>query len=340
MPADFCTYRYDSLDRLMTTLAASSTRQRFYQGAQLITEFNEQQPTSFMCYADQPLAQLGEDARLLGTDAQGSVLQSMRDGATETLTYGTYGQRPVSNMLASRLGFNGELQDDVTGHYLLGNGYRVFNTALMRFNSPDNLSPFGKGGLNAYGYCQGDPINRSDPTAHFISTIGKKLFQLTMKHPKSTSVVAISLIAAHKVPTVMITDSVELARKSLTSGPQHFNTAVSAGRTEIANYGRELRELSPFTWKLEKVNFNLISHGDTTLSLDHAQRYIDIAKQADSGNISNTTAHLKAAKEWMKDTGAPRVVGTAFNLGGALIGSADDAVLYKTGRIIQKVRQG
>ena len=34
----------------------------------------------------------------------------------------------------------------------------------MRFNSPDQLSPFDAGGLNAYAYCSGDPVNRSDPS--------------------------------------------------------------------------------------------------------------------------------------------------------------------------------
>ncbi|MEE4636302.1 RHS repeat-associated core domain-containing protein [Pseudomonas alliivorans] len=36
----------------------------------------------------------------------------------------------------------------------------------MRFNQPDNLSPFGRGGLNAYAYCLGDPVNRGDPSGH------------------------------------------------------------------------------------------------------------------------------------------------------------------------------
>jgi len=49
----------------------------------------------------------------------------------------------------------------------LGNGYRAFNPVLMRFNSPDSLSPFGRGGLNAYAYCVGDPVNRSDPNGHW-----------------------------------------------------------------------------------------------------------------------------------------------------------------------------
>ena len=73
----------------------------------------------------------------------------------------------VESGLLSLLGFNGERPDPVTGCYLLGNGYRAFNPVLMRFNSPDSLSPFGKGGLNAYAYCSGDPVNLSDPSGHF-----------------------------------------------------------------------------------------------------------------------------------------------------------------------------
>lgn len=65
--------------------------------------------------------------------------------------------------------FNGEYPEPVTGHYLLGNGYRADNPVLMRFNQPDSLSPFGRGGLNAYAYCQGDPVNRRDPSGHISS---------------------------------------------------------------------------------------------------------------------------------------------------------------------------
>lgn len=67
------------------------------------------------------------------------------------------------------LGFNGDLCEPITGHYLLGNGYRAYNPVLMRFNSPDSLSPFGEGGINTYAYCQGDPISFRDPTGHIIS---------------------------------------------------------------------------------------------------------------------------------------------------------------------------
>lgn len=66
--------------------------------------------------------------------------------------------------LVSLPGFTGALCDPLTGHYLLGHGYRAFNPVLMRFNSPDSLSPFDAGGLNAYAYCKGDPVNYWDLT--------------------------------------------------------------------------------------------------------------------------------------------------------------------------------
>ena len=63
-------------------------------------------------------------------------------------------------------GFNGERIDPVSGHYHLGNGYRAYSPELMRFTCPDNMSPFGAGGINPYAYCAGDPVNRADPTGH------------------------------------------------------------------------------------------------------------------------------------------------------------------------------
>lgn len=66
-------------------------------------------------------------------------------------------------------GFNGETLDPVTGNYMLGNGYRAYNPTLIRFMSQDSLSPFAEAGINAYQYCSGDPINRSDPSGHLDS---------------------------------------------------------------------------------------------------------------------------------------------------------------------------
>ncbi|WP_198552935.1 RHS repeat-associated core domain-containing protein [Psychromonas sp. Urea-02u-13] len=73
-----------------------------------------------------------------------------------------------NSIISNPLGFNGEYKDPVTGSYFLGNGYRFYSPTLMRFNANDSLSPFGKGGVNSYAYCLGDPVNNKDPSGHLI----------------------------------------------------------------------------------------------------------------------------------------------------------------------------
>lgn len=75
---------------------------------------------------------------------------------------------------SSHLGFNGEWLDPVLEGYHLGQGYRVYQPKLMRFNAPDSLAPFNEGVHNAYVYCHNDPINFTDPSGHL--NISKILF--------------------------------------------------------------------------------------------------------------------------------------------------------------------
>ena len=69
-------------------------------------------------------------------------------------------------------GYTGIYCDAVTCGYPLGNGYRMYLPELMRFNSPDSWSPFGKGGIHPYAYCEADPINHVDPSGHFAFLAG------------------------------------------------------------------------------------------------------------------------------------------------------------------------
>ncbi len=108
---------------------------------------------------------------LLATDRSQSIIGEIVDGQAHTLGYSAYGERSAQQKVETRLGFNGQLREEKIGWYLLGNGYRAYNPCLMRFHSPDSWSPFGRGGLNAYMYCVGDPVNASDPTGH--SRVGK-----------------------------------------------------------------------------------------------------------------------------------------------------------------------
>lgn len=104
---------------------------------------------------------------LLASDMQGSILLHRQLPDELKLSYAPYGGFSAIFTKTPILGFNAQLREH-TGHYMLGNGYRVFSPQLMRFISADNLSPFGGGGINSYMYCSGDPINNIDPSGHII----------------------------------------------------------------------------------------------------------------------------------------------------------------------------
>ncbi|AWY41618.1 hypothetical protein DKY63_17675 [Pseudomonas putida] len=109
---------------------------------------------------------------LLATDLQQNILAQLHRNAPNHFAYTVHGLRGAPLEMDTHLGFNGQLQERSFGWYYLGNGHRIYNPVLMRFHGPDRLSPFDKGGVNAYAYCGGDPVNREDPSGRFFSAIG------------------------------------------------------------------------------------------------------------------------------------------------------------------------
>jgi RHS repeat-associated protein len=104
--------------------------------------------------------------QLTGSGPTGSILLTQNGNIRQTFSYCGYGG--TNNKCNALPGFNGERRDPVTGMTHSGNGYRAYSPALMRFTCPDNLSPFGKGGINPYVYCEADPVNNVDPSGHAI----------------------------------------------------------------------------------------------------------------------------------------------------------------------------
>ncbi|WP_260676610.1 RHS repeat-associated core domain-containing protein [Pseudomonas congelans] len=186
--AVLCRYRYDPLDRLASTSpAGQGAALRFYCKSRLATHIQGAIRHTIFGHDEQLLAQqkhsvTGNETSLLATDQPGSVLHGVSGAGIESAAYSAYGYSDAENGLDCLMGFNGELRDPVSGHYLLGNGYRAFNPVLMRFNSPDSLSPFAAGGINCYAYCSGDPTDRTDPTGAVwkpvIGSLGKVLKRL------------------------------------------------------------------------------------------------------------------------------------------------------------------
>jgi RHS repeat-associated protein len=146
---------------------------RFYCAGQLTTESDGDRHHSYLQAGGRLIAQRDATAKgvhssLLATDNANSVLAAGSNPST-LVAYSPYGHREIPALLPVVPGFNGEQPDPLTGHYPLGNGYRSYNPVLMRFNSPDNLSPFDEGEINGYAYCTGDPVNRGDSTGHLSS---------------------------------------------------------------------------------------------------------------------------------------------------------------------------
>jgi RHS repeat-associated protein len=168
-------YLYDSHDHLINSQQGTQSETlRFYEGEQLSNIVQDDKQTQFLYHSDQPLGQqLAADSSqtlLLLTDANHSVLGESQQSDLRTAVYSAYGERHSDDEMQSLLAFNGEVLDSANGWYLLGRGYRAYNPCLMRFHSPDSLSPFGSGGVNPYTYCLGNPIALRDPTGH--SSVG------------------------------------------------------------------------------------------------------------------------------------------------------------------------
>ncbi|MGX1173620.1 RHS repeat-associated core domain-containing protein [Pseudomonas sp. R151218B TE3479] len=165
-------FHYDALDTLIGRATSAGREQRFYRNDELATEVQGAASSSFVRAGGVVLAEhrsgAGIQSLLLAGNDKNSVLCEVSQEVIRGIAYSPYGHRVAGSPVNSHLGYNGERRETQTGWYVLGNGYRVFNPLLMRFHSPDNQSPFGKGGLNAYMYCAGDPINNVDPTGHFF----------------------------------------------------------------------------------------------------------------------------------------------------------------------------
>lgn len=321
-------YRFDPLDRCIGfTSEGRGLTQRFYHLDRVATETQSTGQTSVFRCDHQLLAQqcLDRSTLLLATDVQGSVMNDLSNPLHISQRYTPYGYLHDSSVESSLLGFNSEWRDELTGYYMLGNGSRVYNPGLMRFCSPDTLSPFDKGGVNAYAYCSGDPLNWQDPSGHIRLPV------------RLTSLVAL-LTAANpaQVPKAIskAKETVTLASQALV-GSKSIPDFTSAGRQIIHGATSEQPLTQTFSRALSLVNHNLASHG---IPLDRAAgaHYGALVKSVEGGEIHNSTAHFKAAHHWMTKTFGPeRVVGVTFNVGGGLLAGAHDAKALKTGNAIR-----
>lgn len=151
---------------------STETKLYFYQNGKLMTVRESLNTRTVFRAWLRPLAEKNTGSTsptaLLITDENNSALGISTHDHLEHHAYSPYGHTSTPPLSRALTKFNGEHLESTTHHYLLGNGYRAFSPSLMRFYSPDSWSPFRAGGINAYMYCGGDPINHTDSSGHMI----------------------------------------------------------------------------------------------------------------------------------------------------------------------------
>ncbi|NIF17050.1 RHS repeat-associated core domain-containing protein [Pantoea sp. Cy-639] len=163
-----CHYHYNPSGQLCERIVDDKLIRSFHSGAQLTHEQREGQRMELVgdgstLFAVNQVTRGVRQGTLLGCDSQGSVrLEISQD--LRSRRYSSHGTEPEQEGQHA-FGYCGERREPLTD-WIIPAGYRPYDPLLMCFLSPDSESPFGRGGINPYAYCGGDPINRTDPDGH------------------------------------------------------------------------------------------------------------------------------------------------------------------------------
>ncbi|MDR2308252.1 MAG: RHS repeat-associated core domain-containing protein [Paucimonas sp.] len=248
--------------------------------------------------------------QLLMTDLLLSPFASRVTSGPMFAAYSPYGDHRAPTGF-TKVGFTGQLRELKPDIYLLGNGYRAYSPVLMRFLSPDRLSPFGAGGRNAYAYCQGNPVTFHDRSGRSFFSALSSVWNLISSHTANllgSSAPAIGNVSAaigshfnpettnplRTVSGVAETTASVVATGAFFLGSDPvMNTANTiAGSISIANSGMNLAsDISQ-----PRANMNTISK-DVVINIGHdqdsgEQRPLTQAYSRQNSGLSSTEANI------------------------------------------------
>lgn len=280
------------------------TRQFFYQNGELTTVNQGGQRHTIFRTGEVSLAErdthLAASAALLCTNDSGSVL--CISSAAEPLAYTAYGHSADDASALSVVRFNGQ-HPTGQGHYMLGNGYRLYSPELMRFYSPDSLSPFQSGGMNMYTYCSGDPINFSDPSGHFgipnFLRTNKSLLSITAK--KFNKNVQKSTFTKHEILTGKKVHNYDFDPSKSNSYtliiPEKVASRLQALDTKASKQLNTITDLTNKTKKAVTLDIDDLPTFDTIQKTDHL--YVT-ALERQGNSRAKYAQHIKNQQEQTK----------------------------------------
>lgn len=171
-------YDYDALGRRIRKYAGQKVTRYVWAGDQLlseiITEGEQETRRDYLPLAEirSPLAMReGKEIYCFHNGRRGEPL-AVTDARGEPVWKAWYTAWGVCHVQLSKIHqpwrLSGQYSDEETGlYYVLA---RYYNPELGRFLTPDPLGYEG-GSLNFYTYCDGDPLNRIDPTGEIAPLV-------------------------------------------------------------------------------------------------------------------------------------------------------------------------
>jgi len=166
--AETASFTYDALGRRQTKTVNGVSTDFMYDGVNIVQELNGASPINNYISGgvDQVFVQqsgAGSSASSLTyiTDALGSTIRLTNATGDKVVdySYDPYGNTRADAVIDNSFQYTGR-ENDGTGLYYYR--ARYYSPAMHRFISED---PIGLGGgINTYGYVEGDPISFNDPT--------------------------------------------------------------------------------------------------------------------------------------------------------------------------------
>ncbi len=169
------TYAYDAFGRRVRKESEGKVTRYVWAGPQLLSETTsdgaKQTRRDYLSHPDRPFPlamRVGQDVFYLhaGRLAEPLCMTDKRGDVVWQAEYSAFGKASVSvKKVAQPFRLAGQYFDEETGlHYSLA---RYYNPELGRYLTQDPLRIEG-GSLNFYIYCDGDPVNRFDPTGEIV----------------------------------------------------------------------------------------------------------------------------------------------------------------------------